>query len=178
MEAANSSETLVIVSTIPNGVASLLPWRWRKNVRLIRFILLLNMHGEVPRRQWGISFLCDFIRASVIFCNVGQHTLTSACCYEHLQSVLCFGWDKKFHTHTRRQVKIEFYEVREEFYNSLLILRRPLLSCKWNTYSKPTIHSQTDAHLFKLWLQFTLKLDGSYMFRSTTIIRELAIEPG
>ena len=29
----------------------------------------------------------------------------------------------------------------------------------------------------ELWLKFTLKLDGSYMFRSTTIIRELAIEP-
>ena len=41
-----------------------------------------------------------------------------------------------------------------------------------------TVHSPTDAHLLKLWLQFTLKLDGYYMFRSTTIIRELAIEPG
>jgi len=27
-------------------------------------------------------------------------------------------------------------------------------------------------------LQFTLILDGSYIFRSTTIIREHAIEPG
>ena len=27
-------------------------------------------------------------------------------------------------------------------------------------------------------LVISLKLDGSYMFRSTTIIRELAIEPG
>jgi len=41
-----------------------------------------------------------------------------------------------------------------------------------------TVHSPTYAHLLKLWLEFTLKLDGSYMFRSTTIIRELAIEPG
>jgi len=41
-----------------------------------------------------------------------------------------------------------------------------------------TVHSPTDAHLLELWLQFTLKSDGSYMFRSTTIIRELAIEPG
>ena len=37
-----------------------------------------------------------------------------------------------------------------------------------------------NAHLLKLCLQFTLKLklDVSYMFRPTTIIRELAIEPG
>ena len=35
-----------------------------------------------------------------------------------------------------------------------------------------------DAHLLKLRLKFTLKLGGCYMFRSTTIIRELAIEPG
>jgi hypothetical protein len=41
-----------------------------------------------------------------------------------------------------------------------------------------TVHSPTDAHLLKLWLQFTLKLDGSYMFRSTTIIRQIEIEPG
>ena len=41
-----------------------------------------------------------------------------------------------------------------------------------------TVHSPTDAHLLELRLKFTLKLDGSYMFRSTTIIRELAIEPG
>ena len=41
-----------------------------------------------------------------------------------------------------------------------------------------TVHSPTDAHLLKLWLQFTLKLGGSCMFWSTTIIRELAIEPG
>jgi len=41
-----------------------------------------------------------------------------------------------------------------------------------------TVHSPTDAHLLELSLKFTLKLDGSYMFRSTTIIRELAIEPG
>ena len=40
-----------------------------------------------------------------------------------------------------------------------------------------TVHPSTDAHLLKLWLQFTLKLCGSYMFRSTTIIRELEIEP-
>jgi len=40
------------------------------------------------------------------------------------------------------------------------------------------VHSPTDAHLLKLLLQFTLKLDGSRMFRSTTIIRELATEPG
>ena len=41
-----------------------------------------------------------------------------------------------------------------------------------------TVHSPTDAHLLKLRLKITLKLDGSYMFRFTTIIRELAIEPG
>ena len=41
-----------------------------------------------------------------------------------------------------------------------------------------TVHSPIDSHLLKLWLQFTLKLAGSYMFRSTTIIRELVIEPG
>jgi len=41
-----------------------------------------------------------------------------------------------------------------------------------------TVHSPTDAHLLKLWLQFTLKSDGSYMFWRMTIIRELAIEPG
>ena len=41
-----------------------------------------------------------------------------------------------------------------------------------------TVHSPTDAHLLKLWLQFALKLDGCYMFRSTTIISDLAIEPG
>ena len=41
-----------------------------------------------------------------------------------------------------------------------------------------TVHSPTDAHLLKLWLKFTLKSGGSYMFRSTTIIRELATEPG
>jgi len=41
-----------------------------------------------------------------------------------------------------------------------------------------TVHTQTDAHLLKLLLKFALKLGGSYMFRSTTIIRELAIEPG
>ena len=38
-----------------------------------------------------------------------------------------------------------------------------------------TVHSPTDAHLVKLWLKFTLKLDGSYWFRSTTIIRELEL---
>ena len=41
-----------------------------------------------------------------------------------------------------------------------------------------TVHSPIDAHLLKFWLQFTLKLDGSYVFRSATITRELAIEPG
>ena len=41
-----------------------------------------------------------------------------------------------------------------------------------------TFHSPTDAHLLKLVLLFTLQLDGCYMFRSTTIIRELAIKPG
>jgi len=41
-----------------------------------------------------------------------------------------------------------------------------------------TVHSPTDAHLLELWLKFTLKLYGSYIFRSTTIIRELASEPG
>jgi hypothetical protein len=41
-----------------------------------------------------------------------------------------------------------------------------------------TVHSPTDAHLLKFLFKFTLKLDGSYMFRSTTIIRELAVEHG
>ena len=41
-----------------------------------------------------------------------------------------------------------------------------------------TVHSPTDAHLLKLSLKFTLKLCGSYMFRSKTILRALAIEPG
>ena len=41
-----------------------------------------------------------------------------------------------------------------------------------------TLHSPKYSHLLKLWLKFTLKLRGFYMFRSTTIIRELAIEPG
>ena len=41
-----------------------------------------------------------------------------------------------------------------------------------------TVHSPTDAHSLELGLKFTLKLDGSYIFRPTTIIRELAIEPG
>ena len=41
-----------------------------------------------------------------------------------------------------------------------------------------TVHSPTDADLLKILLKFTLKLGGSYMFRSMTIIRELAIEPG
>ena len=41
-----------------------------------------------------------------------------------------------------------------------------------------TVHSPTHAHLLKFRLQFTLKLDGSYMFRSTIIIRELEIETG
>jgi len=53
---------------------------------------------------------------------------------------------------------------------------------KENKQRKPfyihTVHSPTDAHLLELRLQLTLKLDGSYMFRSKTIIRELAIEPG
>ena len=40
------------------------------------------------------------------------------------------------------------------------------------------VHSPTDAHLLKLLLQITLKLDVSYMFPSTTIIRERAIESG
>jgi len=40
------------------------------------------------------------------------------------------------------------------------------------------VHSLTDASLLEVWLKFTLKLDGSYMFRSTTIIRKLANEPG
>ena len=49
----------------------------------------------------------------------------------------------------------------------------------WTVHSDiHTVHSPTEAHLLQLWLQFTLKLDGSYVFRSTTIIRELAIEPG
>ena len=41
-----------------------------------------------------------------------------------------------------------------------------------------TVYLPTDAHLVKLWFKITLKLDGCYMFRSTTIIRELVIEPG
>jgi len=41
-----------------------------------------------------------------------------------------------------------------------------------------TVYSPTDAHLLTLCLKLTLKLDGCYMFRSTTIFRELAIEPG
>jgi len=41
-----------------------------------------------------------------------------------------------------------------------------------------TVRSPTDAHLLELSLQYTLKLDGYYMFRSTTIIRELEIEHG
>ena len=41
-----------------------------------------------------------------------------------------------------------------------------------------TVHSPTAAHLLELRLKFTLKLDGYYMFRSTSVIRELAIEPG
>ena len=40
-----------------------------------------------------------------------------------------------------------------------------------------TVHLPRDAHLLTLWIIY-IKLDGSYMFRSTTIIRELAIEPG
>jgi len=47
-----------------------------------------------------------------------------------------------------------------------------------NTNVIHTVNSPTEAHLLELRLQFTLKLDGSYMFRSTTIIRELAIELG
>ena len=41
-----------------------------------------------------------------------------------------------------------------------------------------TVHSPKDAHILKLWLQFTLKLDGFYMFRSTTMVRELENERG
>ena len=40
-----------------------------------------------------------------------------------------------------------------------------------------TVHSPTDAHLITL-ITTSLKLDGSYMFRSTTIIREPVNEPG
>ena len=40
------------------------------------------------------------------------------------------------------------------------------------------VHSPTDADLLKTVITIYIKLDGSYMFRSTTIIRELAIEPG
>ena len=39
------------------------------------------------------------------------------------------------------------------------------------------VQSPKAAHLLKLLLQFTLKLVVSYMFRSTTIIREHSIEP-
>ena len=49
--------------------------------------------------------------------------------------------------------------------------------CTVHSYIR-TVHSSIDAHLLKLGLEFTLKLVGSYMFRSTTIIRVLAIEPG
>jgi len=52
------------------------------------------------------------------------------------------------------------------------------ITCTLTDYYLHTIHSPTDAHLLKFWLQFILKLDGSYMFRFTTIIRELEIEPG
>jgi len=42
-----------------------------------------------------------------------------------------------------------------------------------------TIYSPTDSHLrINTLIKIYIKLDGSYMFRSTTIIRELAIEPG
>jgi len=47
-----------------------------------------------------------------------------------------------------------------------------------NKIEDHTVHSPAEAHLLKFSLQFTLKLDGSFLFRSTTIIRELAIEPG
>ena len=40
----------------------------------------------------------------------------------------------------------------------------------WLNILYNTVHSPTDAHLLKLWLKFTLKLDGSYMFWSTTIM--------
>ena len=51
----------------------------------------------------------------------------------------------------------------------------PVWSLKRTTH---TVHSPTDEYLLKLRLQLILTLDGSYVFRSTTIIRELAIEPG
>jgi len=64
-------------------------------------------------------------------------------------------------------------------FKSLELNEEMLFFYRCNVHSDiHTVHSRTDAHLLKLWLQFTLKLDGSYTFRSTTIIRELAIEPG
>ena len=51
-------------------------------------------------------------------------------------------------------------------------------SRKGKSYFCDTVHSPTDAHLLEFFFKFTLKLDGSYTFRSTTFIRELAIEPG
>jgi len=49
---------------------------------------------------------------------------------------------------------------------------------EWEFYVTDTDHSPTDSRLLKLWLQFTLKLDCCYMFRSTNIIWELETEPG
>ena len=61
----------------------------------------------------------------------------------------------------------------------MMAVRTETSSHKYNKYIVVhTVHSPTDAHLLKLRLQFTLKLDGSYMFRPTTIIGGLAIEPG
>jgi len=45
-------------------------------------------------------------------------------------------------------------------------------------YSHSSFTNKIHTHLLKLWLQLTLKLCGSYIFWSTTIIRELTIEPG
>jgi len=40
-----------------------------------------------------------------------------------------------------------------------------------------TVHLPTDAHLLTL-IKIYIKLGGSYMFRSTSIIREPTIGPG
>ena len=52
MEAANSSETLVICLHQNTGCRLLYNLKWMKNFRLIRFIRSLNMHGEGPRGQY------------------------------------------------------------------------------------------------------------------------------
>ena len=70
------------------------------------------------------------------------------------------------------ETTIKEENLHKDIKNIVWIIHNTILQ---NTH---TVHSPTDAHLLKLLLQFTLKLHGSYMFRSTTIIRELAVEPG